>query len=116
MNFKVGEIYYEPRRLSLVYLESIQTDSDGYVKGNFITMRTNFKYQTLISGETRFREPVDSDYIEFLENELTRFHLHGASAHLSEDSLLLFSGDEYISLNSKQTRELLKMLQREING
>jgi hypothetical protein len=116
MIFTVGEIYYEPRRLSLVYLESIQTDSDGYVKGNFITLRTNFKYQTLISGETRFREPTDSDYIEFLENEVTRFSLNGATAHLSEDSLLIFSGDEYVSLNAEESRELLKVLQREING
>ena len=116
MNFKVGEIYYEPRRLSLVYLESIETHMDGISRGNFTTLRTGFKYRAEISGETRFREPTDSDYIEFLINEATRFPLEGATAHLSESSMLIFDEENYVSLNAKQTRELLKMLKREING
>ena len=116
MQFTVGEIYYEPRRLSLVYLESIQTDSDGLVKGNFVTLRTNFKYQTLISGETRFREATESDYLEFLEQQFTTFYSGDLYINVHEQGILIFSDGEYVSLSPQDAINLRKILNREING
>lgn len=115
MDFKVSEIYYDARRLSLVYLESTQTDSDGCVKGNFITLRTNFKYRTLISGETKFREPADADYIQFLEDKLTKFDLGKTYLCISEDGIFMAEYDgEYISLNPEEAIKLKEILNKEI--
>lgn len=116
MELKVGEIYYDPRRLSLVSLESLENKMDGSVRGILKTLRTNFQYSILIEPEMRIREAMDSDYIEFLEFELLTFDFGDTSAHISKNAFCIFQKDQYVDLSVTEARELLKILNREING